>query len=324
MFESRGVWQSRSNPNQSDRINRQLLASFREYVGSGRRPTSAIPDLISSDRLFQASPQRAYPEAWALTFYLCESEPRKYFAYLAKTAGRPAFSSYRGPERLKDFTDVFEDATRTADHVIAVVLSKALSGTFTNAEQAARGFAGRLTVVNGRSASLGQGLLVMRGVELAAQGWAPAAIVAELERVRGQSGVFLTIEDFERLVAASRLPDAMDNLRTSQRAAVDVYAAMPDLARAMFTMAAIDPDAVAAVRAIEDGRRPGMVHLARLLQAQGYLRDDVTVEEAVDILTVVTSFQSFDELFTGSGLPAGVVAERLIAMAVRSVCRPDA
>jgi hypothetical protein len=107
MFESRGVWQSRSYPNQGDRINRQLLASYRQYVDSGRRPTSALPDLISSDRLFQASPQRAYPEAWALTFYLCESEPRKYFAYLSKTASRPAFGNYRGPERLKDFTDVF-------------------------------------------------------------------------------------------------------------------------------------------------------------------------------------------------------------------------
>jgi DegV family protein with EDD domain len=45
----------------------------------------------------------------------------------------------------------------------------------------------------------------MRGVELAAQGWAPAAIVAELERVRDQSGVFLTIEDFDRLVRSGRL-----------------------------------------------------------------------------------------------------------------------
>jgi DAK2 domain fusion protein YloV len=105
----------------------------------------------------------------------------------------------------QDFTEVFEDATRTADHVIAVVLSRALSGTFANAEQAARDFAGRLTVVNGRSASLGQGLLVMRGVELAARGWAPAAIAAELERVRDQSGVYITIEDFDRLVRSGRL-----------------------------------------------------------------------------------------------------------------------
>ena len=35
-------------------------------------------------------------------------------------------------------------------------------------------------------------------------------------------------------------------------------------------------------------------------QAQGYLRDDVCVEEATDMLTVLTSFQAFDELFTGS------------------------
>ena len=124
------------------------------------------------------------------------------------------------------------------------------------------------------------------------------------------------------LIAASRLPDAMDNLRQSQRAAVAMYAKLPDLARALFTLAAIDPDGVAAVAAIEDGRRPGMTRLAGALSDQGYLRDGVSIDEAVDILTVITSFQSFDELFTGSGLAADVVADRLIAIAERSVCRP--
>ncbi len=80
-----------------------------------------------------------------------------------------------------------------------------------------------------------------------------------------------------------------------------MYAKMPELARALFTLAAIDPDAVAAVTAIEDGRRPGMARLAGTLSAQGYLRDDVTIEEAAEILSVITSFQSFDELFAGSG-----------------------
>ena len=127
---------------------------------------------------------------------------------------------------------------------------------------------------------------------------------------------------FDALIAASRLPDALDNLRASQRAAVAMYAQLPDLARALFTLAAIDPDAVAAVAAIEDGRRPGMERLANALAAQGYLREDVPLEEAVDILTVITSFQAFDELFRGSGLPAETVADRLIAMAERSVCRP--
>ena len=68
---------------------------------------------------------------------------------------------------------------------------------------------------------------------------------------------------FDELIAAfaaARTPST--TCATSQRAAVAMYAPVPDLARALFTLAAIDPDAVAAVRAIEDGRRPGMVRLA--------------------------------------------------------------
>jgi AcrR family transcriptional regulator len=128
---------------------------------------------------------------------------------------------------------------------------------------------------------------------------------------------------FDTLIAAFRRPDALDAYRAAQRAAVEMYAKLPHLARALFTLSAIDPDAVAAVRAIEDGRRPGQAQLAGRLAEQGYLRDDVSVEEAADILTVVSSFQAFDELFGGSGLPADTVADRLIAMAERSICRPD-
>src|SRR5262245_17738038 len=128
---------------------------------------------------------------------------------------------------------------------------------------------------------------------------------------------------FDELIREFRRPDALEAMRGAQRAAVRMYATLPDLARALFTLAAIDPDAVAAVRAIDDGRRPGQAELARRLAEQGYLREGVSVDEAADILTVITSFQAFDELFTGSGLPADVVADRLIAMAERSICRPD-
>jgi AcrR family transcriptional regulator len=130
------------------------------------------------------------------------------------------------------------------------------------------------------------------------------------------------VTGFDELIAAFRKPDALDAMRSAQRAAVRMYARLPNLARALFTLSAIDPDAVAAIAAIEDGRRPGQASIARRLSEQGYLRDGVSVEEATDILTVITSFQAFDELFGGSGLPADVVADRLIAMAERSICRP--
>ena len=128
---------------------------------------------------------------------------------------------------------------------------------------------------------------------------------------------------FDDLIREFRKPDALEAMRGAQRAAVHMYAKLPELARAMFTLSAIDPDAVAAVAAIEDGRRPGQAQIAQRLAEQGYLRDGVTVGEATDILTVITSFQAFDELFGAGGLPADVVADRLEAMAVRSICRPD-
>ena len=117
--------------------------------------------------------------------------------------GKDATTSQPTPQA---FTDGYADAARAADHVIAVVLSKALSGTCASAEAAARRFdGGRVTVVNSRSASLGEGMLVLRGVELAAAGWAPEAIARELERVRDQSGGFFTVDNFERLVRSGRV-----------------------------------------------------------------------------------------------------------------------
>jgi hypothetical protein len=107
MFEARGVWQSRTYQHQADRINRTLLAAYRQYVASGRRPKDAIAKFIASDRPYESSTEHAYPEGWALSFFLCETEPKKYFRYLAKTASTPPFTAYRSPERLKDFTDVF-------------------------------------------------------------------------------------------------------------------------------------------------------------------------------------------------------------------------
>lgn len=117
-------------------------------------------------------------------------------------AGYDASTSQPTPQA---FTEAFQDATRGAERVIAVVLAKALSGTYANAELAAKPLGDRVTTFNSRTASLGEGLLVLRGIELAAQGWGVDAIVKELDRVRDQSGVFIAVENFERLVRSGRV-----------------------------------------------------------------------------------------------------------------------
>jgi hypothetical protein len=106
MFEPRGVWDSRSYPDRQDRINRERLDDFHEYAAPRHKPGDMV-ELVTSDELFRSDPRAAYAEAWALSFYLCETRPRLYAEYLAKTADRAMFTPYPADERLADFEDIF-------------------------------------------------------------------------------------------------------------------------------------------------------------------------------------------------------------------------
>lgn len=130
-----------------------------------------------------------------------EMTPAEFFGRLR--GGEDASTSQPAP---KAFEDAFTDALRSAEHVVAVVLSKALSGTYANAERAARTVdPARIHLVDSRGASLTEGMLVLRGLELAAEGWDGPAIVRELDRVRNQSGGFFTVDNLERLIRSGRV-----------------------------------------------------------------------------------------------------------------------
>jgi DegV family protein with EDD domain len=89
---------------------------------------------------------------------------------------------------------------------VAVVLSKALSGTYLCAERESRTVGeGRVVLVDSRGASLTEGMLVLRGLDLAREGWEPGAIAQELVRVRDQSGGFFTADNLERLIRSGRV-----------------------------------------------------------------------------------------------------------------------
>jgi hypothetical protein len=106
MFEARGVWDSAKYKSQADRINRYRFESFQNYART-RRKAGALAEIVSSDRIFNADPEAAYAEAWALTFFLSETDPRRYLEYLKQTASVANFTQRRRPERLTDFTGVF-------------------------------------------------------------------------------------------------------------------------------------------------------------------------------------------------------------------------
>jgi hypothetical protein len=68
-------------------------------------------------------------------------------------------------------------------------------------------------------------------------------------------------------------------------------------------------------------RSGGMAHLARRLADQGILRPDVTVEDAAHILWVITSFESFDLLYTRRQLSLDHTVALLVTTAENAVYR---
>jgi AcrR family transcriptional regulator len=130
---------------------------------------------------------------------------------------------------------------------------------------------------------------------------------------------------FGELLEAVRHPDAREHLRGGIAAGARIFAAERDVLRTLYSMSLLDEEAVgAAIRRSEADRAKGMQRLARRLDEQGLLRDDVGVDDAAHLLWIFTGFDAYDQLFTGRGLPLEEVTRLLIAGAERAVLREDA
>ncbi len=107
------------------------------------------------------------------------------------------------------FLEGFRRAGEEGENVVGVLLSGALSGTFASA-QAALKHRGEdegapVHLFDSRAGSLLQGLLALKASELGELGWEPERILAELTRVRDQSGFFIVLDTFERALASGRV-----------------------------------------------------------------------------------------------------------------------
>jgi hypothetical protein len=111
LFEAPGVYDSQSYGDRRERINHERYAHFLRAVAPQHRP-ELLSEIAASDLWFRTAPLDAYAEAWALTFYLVETQPRKYAEYLARTGRHPAFSDYTRQQRAADFAAVFGDDLR--------------------------------------------------------------------------------------------------------------------------------------------------------------------------------------------------------------------
>ena len=106
-----------------------------------------------------------------------------------------------------DFRRQFEFLLSHHRELVYVGLSRAISGTLQSAETAAqRGHPDRSHVFDTGTASVGEGLLVMRAGELAAAGAGSARILAELARLKPLTLTWALARDISHAVRGGRIP----------------------------------------------------------------------------------------------------------------------
>jgi DegV family protein with EDD domain len=181
--------------------HRQLAHGARRPVAILTDSSADLPDaLLDQHHIAMVPLQVVFGQA---TFRdRVELKPEEFYRRLRTSAELPTTSQPAPAE----FIQAFRNGAEEAEEVVAVLLGSNLSGTFNAAQSAIRtGGLRRVALVDSRSASLGVGLLALRGAELAESGWEAARIAEELCRVRGQSGMLLTVDRYDHLLRSGRI-----------------------------------------------------------------------------------------------------------------------
>jgi len=89
-------------------VNRTRLQQFLRYARSGRSNDSLRSLIASDDRIRQLDQAvDAYAEAWALTYYLVRTQPKRYFEYLQHLGRKPYLWQSSPEERVREFEQFF-------------------------------------------------------------------------------------------------------------------------------------------------------------------------------------------------------------------------
>lgn len=85
------------------KVNVHNLRLFAQYAAN--RPDDSLLTLISDDQRLRsgATAAQAYPESWALTYYLLTTRSRQFVAYLQELAQLPPLSDVPQRERIETF-----------------------------------------------------------------------------------------------------------------------------------------------------------------------------------------------------------------------------
>ena len=117
------------------------------------------------------------------------------------------------------WAEVMEEVTRDGDTAVVITISSKLSGTYQSACIAAEDFEGKVFVVDSMTATIGERLLLLYGLRLAADGLDAAAIKDHLDAVKDRIRLYGRIDTLEylrkggRIGAASAVVGTMLNIK---------------------------------------------------------------------------------------------------------------
>lgn len=106
LFEARGFNDASAYKELRDRVNPVRLKALRKRMERGALRDPLL-NLIARDNLFGSDIELAYALSWGLSFYLYETQPEKYFAFLKKDAQRKNFKVNSPNQRVSEFALAF-------------------------------------------------------------------------------------------------------------------------------------------------------------------------------------------------------------------------
>lgn len=126
---------------------------------------------------------------------------REFFEKLIESRELPKTSQIN----MFQFEERMRELTADGSEVVAVTLSSKLSGTYTNAVQAAEAFDGKVHVLDSLNASAGERILVQHALRLIKKGLTAQEVVHQLEEVRGRIRFIALLDTLEYLQKGGRV-----------------------------------------------------------------------------------------------------------------------
>ncbi|MDX1687206.1 MAG: TetR/AcrR family transcriptional regulator [Candidatus Promineifilaceae bacterium] len=128
--------------------------------------------------------------------------------------------------------------------------------------------------------------------------------------------------EIHRLVDALRHPDPVQALREFLRDHCRFWAADVLVFRNVFSLSAYDPELNEAKNQKDRNRKASIARLVRRLADADRLHPDVTREQALDAIWLLTHFETFDFLYRSGNLDVEEVAEILVTMSNSLIREP--